>query len=96
MKLTESKLRSIIRETIRNRWKDPHSRRRNQKEKQHWVIVCDWSQHPDESKHWWGEQVIAEYFGTKRDAERKARMHSKEEGAPMWVEPSVEDQLQEN
>ena len=70
MKVTRRQLRKIIREAYS--YKDPYPSRRKQQGKQHWIIVCDWSQHPDESKHWWGEQVIAEYFGTKRDAERKA------------------------
>ena len=72
-----------------------YGRRRPQERKQHWVIVCDWTQSSDESLHRHGEAVFAEYFGTKSDAQRKARMYSKEEGAPMWVEPSVEDRIQE-
>lgn len=91
MKITENKLRSIIRETIKNRWKDPYPSRRKQQGKQNWVILCDWSQHSDKSKHHWGEQVFAEYFGTKRDAERKALEYAREENAPMRVELSYEE-----
>ena len=91
MKVTRRQLRKIIREAYS--YKDPYPSRRKQQGKQNWVIVCDWSQHPDKSKHAWGEQVFAEYFGTKRDAERKALEYAREENAPMYVEPTAEDQL---
>tara|TARA_B100002019_G_scaffold277402_1_gene277177 strand:+ start:3043 stop:3207 length:165 start_codon:yes stop_codon:yes gene_type:complete len=53
--------------------------------------VCDWTQHSDPSKHKYGEAVYAEYFGTKRDAERKALQYAREEHAPMYVEPGFEE-----
>jgi len=87
MRITESRLRRIIREAIRNRWKDPYpTRGRNKEQKQLWVIVCDWTKHSDPKKHYYGEAVYAEHFGTKAEAEYQAKQSSKEIGAPMWVE----------
>lgn len=77
-------IRKVISEYGRNRPKE---------RKQHWVIVCDWTSHKDPSKHKNGEAIYAEYFGTEANAKRKARMYSKEIGAPMWVESSIEDVL---
>ena len=88
MKITETKLRRMIRNVI-----SEYGRRRSQERKQHWVIVCDWTKSPDTSLHRYGEAVFAEYFGTKADAQRQARVYSKEEGVPMWIESSAEDRL---
>ena len=89
MKITRSQLRKIIKEA----YKDPYSSRRRQQEKRHWVIVCDWTSHSDPSKHKNGEAVYAEYFGTKRNAERKALQYQREVGAFMSVELASQDEL---
>ena len=88
MRLTETKLRRIIRNVI-----SEYGRNRSKERKQQWVIVADWTSHEDPSKHGWGEQVYAEYFGTEADAKRKALQYQKEIGVPMTIEPSVEDVL---
>lgn len=89
MKITRRQLRKIIKES----WKDPYPSHRRQQKKQHWVIVCDWTTHSDPSNHKYGEAVYAEYFGTKKDAERKALQYQREEGAFMHVESGSEDEL---
>lgn len=63
--------------------------------KQHWVIVCDWTQSPDPSHHRYGEAVYAEYFGTRSEAQRKADEYSREWGVQMYIEESDEDVLEE-
>ena len=88
MKIRETKLRRIIRNVI-----SEYGRNRPKERKQNWVIVCDWTSHKDPSKQKNGEAVYAEYFGTEANANRKARMYSKEIGARMWIESSVEDKL---
>jgi len=84
----EASLRRVIRKIIAE-----YGRTRSKERKQHWVIVCDWTSHEDPSKHKNGEAVYAEYFGTKANAQRKAQMYSKEIGASMWIESSVEDRI---
>ena len=90
MRMTENRLRIIIREAIRNRWKDPYPRRRNQEKKRDWVIVCDWTKSSDPKDHRHGTAVYAEHYGTKASAEFKAKQYSKERGIRMWVEEGYE------
>ena len=88
MRLTETKLRRTIRKAILEygRFRSP-----TKSGKRDWVIVCDWTKSPDPKDHRYGTGVYAEYFGTKAEAEHKAKQYSKERGVHMWVEEGYEE-----
>lgn len=88
MKITESQLRRTIRKAISEYGR---YNRRNQDRKRDWVIVCDWTKHPNPEKHRNGTSVWAEHFGTKAEAKYKAKQYAKEQGVHMWVEEGYEE-----
>ena len=89
MKIAESQLRRTIRKVISEYGR--YGRNRNDRDrKRDWVIVCDWTKSPDPKDHRWGTAVYAEHFGTRAQAEYKAKQYSKERGVRMWVEEGYE------